>query len=100
MKTSILFFFASISIAYAQKNDSLFYEELTVNHFSINQSTSSFITLFGNPDYVGEYESKLNQEIWKDYNYKGNSFYFFNDNLISFNLTNEAYFFYNKLILV
>lgn len=100
MKIFILLFLASFIMATAQKNDSLSYEELTVNHFSINHSMSSMPSLFGNPDFIGEYENELDNEIWKDYNYKGNSFYFFNDILVSFNLRNNEYFFFNKSILV
>jgi hypothetical protein len=100
MKTFTLFFLATIISVNPQKNNSILFEQLTINGFSIEQTANSLTTLLGSPNSIGNYENEIDKETWEDYKYSGNSFYFFNNNMVSFALRNDTFYFYNSSLKV
>lgn len=99
--TKALFFLWSVGmISCTVKNDSLTYDDLNINGVVLQQTTNSIVEKMGNPDTISNYENEMDGETWKDYQYKGNSFYFYENNLISFELRNGNFYFYKPEIKV
>lgn len=96
----LLTLFANISFAIAQENSAITFEQIKINAVSISQTENSFMSLFGNPDSTSNYENEIENELWTDYKYSGNSFYFYENNLVSFNLKNDSFNFFDSSIKV
>jgi hypothetical protein len=100
-KTISLLLLLSVTLSsYSQNNDSILFNQLMINTFSTVQTENSLTTLLGSPNSIESYENEIDKETWKDYKYSGNSFYFFNNNLVSFSLRNDAFYFFNSSIKV
>lgn len=84
----------------AQSYDSISLDEITINTFSFDQTENSLISLLGNPQSIEDYYSEIDNENWKDYKYSNNSFYFFNNKLIEFNLRTAEFYLINPAIKV
>ena len=84
----------------AQNNDALLFNQITINAFSLQQTENSLITILGNPETIENYSNEVDGENWQDYKYSGNSFYFFNNKLVDFELKNDMFYFYNPMIKV
>jgi hypothetical protein len=84
----------------AQKNDALFLEQIMITTFSFEQTERSLVSLIGKPETIGNYYNEIEDENWQEYSYSGNSFYFFGDKLIGFELRSAAFYFYNPIIKV
>ena len=84
----------------AQKNDALFLNQITINTFSFQQTEPSLVSIIGKPETIGNYYNEIENENWQDYRYSGNSFYFFTNQLIGFELKSDAFYFYNPIIKV
>ena len=82
------------------KNDSFSINNLNINGLSLMHTPNSWTEKIGNPDTIVDYESETDNEMWKDYQYKGNSFYFHQNKWVGFELRNEAFFFYKPEIKV
>ncbi len=52
------------------------------------------------PSRYSNYNNEIDNEDWIEYKYSLNSFYFFNHQLISFNLRSNAYYFYDPNITI
>ncbi|WP_284650842.1 hypothetical protein [Flavobacterium terrisoli] len=100
MKKTVSFLLLMVTImsTNAQNNDSLLFSQITINAFSIVQTENSLTTLLGNPSSIDNYENEINKETWLDYKYSVNSFYFFENKMVSFDLKNSAFYFYNPSI--
>jgi hypothetical protein len=97
--TIIAFILFSVN-GMAQKNDVISFDEITINTFSLQQTERSLVSLLGNPDAIEKYYNEIQDENWQDYKYSGNSFYFFSNQLIDFELKSNAFYFYNPIIKV
>jgi hypothetical protein len=95
---SLLLLMITILSSNAQNNDSILFGQMTINSFSIVQTENSLTGLLGSPSSIGNYENELDKESWIDYKYSVNSFYFFENKMVSFNLKNDAFYFYNPSI--
>ena len=95
---SYLFLIITIISSNAQKNDSILFSQIRINTFSMNQTENSLITLLGNPSATGNYTSEIDKENWTEYKYAVNSFYFFENKMVSFNLKNSSFYFQNQSI--
>ena len=84
----------------AVKNDSLTYDDLNINGVLLHQTTNSMIEKMGNPDNISNYENEMDNETWKDYRYKGNSFYYYENKWVGFELRNEQFYFFKPEIKV
>ena len=84
----------------AQSNDALLMDQITISSFPIQQTTQSLISHIGNPDSITDYDNEIDNETWLDYKYSGNSFYFFNNQQVSFDLKTDSFYFYNSSIKV
>ena len=99
--TKALFFLWSVGmISCTVKNDSLTYDDLNINGVVLQQTTNSIVEKMGNPDTISNYENEMDDETWKDYRYKDNSLYFYENNLMGFELRNEHFYFYKPEIKV
>lgn len=96
----LLTLFLNILFASAQENNAITFEDIKINSVSISQTENSFINLFGNPDSISNYENEIEHELWTDYKYSGNSFYFYENNLVSFYLKNDLFNFLDSSIKV
>jgi hypothetical protein len=102
MKKTISLFLLMLTFisSNAQSYDSVSLEEITINSFSFNQTENSLISLIGSPQSIEDYYSEIDNENWKDYKYSNNSFYFFNNKLIEFNLRTAEFYLINPTIKV
>lgn len=99
--TKTLFMLLSVGIVSCNiKNDSLPLNDLNINGVSLMQTSNSWTEKLGNPDTIVDYESETDNEVWKDYQFKGNSIYFHQNKWVGFELRNEAFFFYKPEIKV
>ena len=90
----------SITSIIAQENNTLMFDSLNISDKSLTQTENSFISLFGNPDSTSNYINEINNETWINLKYSENSFYFHEDKLVSFDLKNDSFYFYNSSIKV
>ncbi len=90
---SLLLLVVTIMSSNAQNNDSILFDQIMINTFSIVQTENSLIAILGNPNSIGNYENEIDKEEWLDYKYSVNSFYFFDNKLISFDLKNNTFYF-------
>ena len=100
MKKALLILLSLGLISSAVKNDSLTYDDLNINGVVLQQTTKSIVEKMGSPDTISNYENEMDNEIWKDYRYKGNSFYCYENKWVSFELRNEQFYFYKPEIKV
>lgn len=84
----------------AQSNDAVLINQVTISSFSFQQTTTSILSVLGNPDSISTYNNEVDNETWLDYKYSGNSFYFFNNLEVSFDLKTNLFYFYNPSIKV
>jgi hypothetical protein len=82
------------------KNDTLAFTDLNLNGIYLGQTSNSIMKKMGNPDSISNYESETDNEIWKDYQYKGNSIYLFENKWVNFKLQNGNFYFYKPEIKV
>ncbi len=82
------------------KNDTLAFTDLNINGISLEQTSNSLEEKMGRPDTVSNYESEMDNETWKDYQYKGNSFYCYENKWIGFELRNGNFCFFKPEIKV
>jgi hypothetical protein len=87
-------------ISCSVKNDSLAFTDLNINGISFEQTSNSLEEKMGRPDTVSDYESEADNETWKDYQYKGNSFYCYENKWIGFELRNGNFYFFKPEIKV
>lgn len=90
----------SITSIIAQENNTLMFDSLNISGKSLTQTENSFISLFGNPDSTSNYINEIENETWINLKYSENSFYFHEDKLVSFDLKNDSFYFYNSSIKV
>ncbi len=103
MKKSIiltLIIFCCSITTFAQNNDSIQLNQISLNTLNFPQTESSIVSILGNPDSINNYYNEIDSENWLDYNYSGNSLYFFNTKLVDFELRNGNYYFINPNIKV
>jgi hypothetical protein len=87
-------------ISCSVKNDSFAFTDLNINGISPEQTSNSLEEKMGRPDTVSDYESEADIETWKDYQYKGNSFYCYENKWIGFELRNNNFYFFKPEIKV
>ena len=75
----------------AQSNDAVLINQVTISSFSFQQTTTSILSVLGNPDSISTYNNEVDNETWLDYKYSGNSFYFFNNLEVSFDLKTNLF---------
>jgi len=90
----------SITSIIAQENNTLMFDSLNISDKSLTQTENSFISLFGNPDSTSNYINEIGNETWINLKYSENSFYFYDDKLVSFELKNDSFYFYDPSIKV
>lgn len=95
---SLLLLMITILSSNAQNNDSILFSQMTINSFSFIQTENSLTGLLGTPSSIGNYENEMDKETWIDYKYAVNSFYFFENKMVSFNLKNDTFYFYNPSV--
>jgi hypothetical protein len=100
MKKALIILLSLGLISSTVKNDSLTYDNLNINGVLLHQTTNSIIEKIGNPDTISNYENEKDNETWKEYRYKGNSFYRYENKWVSFELRNEQFYFYKPEIKV
>jgi hypothetical protein len=99
--TKTLFILLTVGIVSCNiKNDSLTLNDLNINGVSLMQTSNSWTEKMGNPDTISNYENEMDNETWKDYRYKGNSFYYNENKWVGFELRNEQFYFYKPEIKV
>lgn len=96
----ILAFSISITNVLAQENSTIMFSSLNINAKPLTQTENSFISLFGNPDTTSTYLNEIGNETWTNLKYSENSFYFYDDKLVSFELKNDSFYFYDSTIKV
>ena len=87
-------------VAVGQNNDSIQLNQISLNTVNFPQTESSIVSILGNPDSINNYYNEIDSENWLNYNYSGNSLYFFNTKLVDFELRNGNYYFINPNIKV
>ena len=68
-------------IVKAQDYDSIKDGDIKINNFSLDQTTSSLVTILGTPSSIGSYHNEVDEQDWLEYKYGLSSFYFFNTKL-------------------
>lgn len=96
----ILAFSISFTGVLAQENSTIMFSSLNINAKPLTQTENSFISLFGNPDTTSNYLNEIGNETWTNFKYSENSFYFYDDKLVSFELKNDSFYFYDSSIKV
>lgn len=85
---------------FSQENSSIRLSSLNINGFSFNQTETSIKENFGNPTIIKNHYNEMNSEVWKEFKYSENSFYFDKNTLIEFSLNDKLFYFQNKSIRV
>lgn len=96
----LLTFSISITSVIAQENNTLMFDSLNISAKSLTQTENSFINIFGNPDSTSNYINEIGNEIWTNLKYSESSFYFHDNKLVSFDLKNDVFYFYDSSIKV
>lgn len=97
---SLLLLILSVISSNAQSNDAITFGQITINGFSMAQTENSLTAVLGNPNSIGSYENEIDKETWVNYKYSVNSFYFFENKMVSFDLKNNAFYFYKPSLKV
>ena len=94
MKKYIIFILVSIvsTSTRAQSNDMILFDDIKINTFNLNQTVSSLISINGYPSSMNNYYNELEDETWLELKYGQNSFYFLNNNLVSFELKDGSFY--------
>lgn len=85
---------------HAQSNNFIEHSAIIINGISFPQSETSLTSLLGAPTTIGTYYSEIDNETWVDYKYSDNSYYFFDNKLIEFELRNNSHYFQYPTIKV
>jgi len=88
-----MFFTLSSVIVKAQDYDSIKDSDIKINNFSLNQTTSSLLSILGTPSTIGPYHNEVDDEVWLEYKYGTSSFYFLNNAITSFDLRDNTFYF-------
>ena len=99
MKKTILIFLLWVGFAYSQ-NNSLAYNQLTVNGISLNLSKTQLLSALNITGLPSDYYNEMEGLTYDEYQSNLSSFYFQGNDLVDFTLKDNAFSFMNSTLKV